>query len=80
MKRLKLAAITILLSWNLVQSQDIHFSQYNASPLMLNPALAGMNACDYRVYANFRMQWMTVSSGNTYRTVAGGADMTVRCV
>jgi type IX secretion system PorP/SprF family membrane protein len=77
MKRLKLAAITILLSWNLVQSQDIHFSQYNASPLMLNPALAGMNACDYRVYANFRMQWMTVSSGNTYRTVAGGADMTV---
>jgi type IX secretion system PorP/SprF family membrane protein len=58
-------------------AQDIHFSQYNSSPLALNPALAGMNNCDYRVYANFRTQWMTVSSGNTYRTFAGGADMSI---
>jgi type IX secretion system PorP/SprF family membrane protein len=57
--------------------QDIHFSQYNASPLLLNPALAGMNTCDYRAYANFRTQWLTVSQGNTYRTFAGGADMSV---
>lgn len=77
MNRLRITAITLLLSIGIVKAQDIHFSQYNASPLMLNPALAGMNACDYRVYANFRMQWMTVSTGNTYRTVAGGADMTV---
>lgn len=56
-------------------SQDVHFSQYNAAPMQLNPALAGMNECDYRVHANFRMQWPTVSSGNTYRTFAGGADM-----
>lgn len=61
----------------LMQAQDIHFSQYNASPLMLNPALAGMNTCDYRAYLNYRMQWMTVSTGNTYRTVAGGADMSI---
>ncbi len=60
-----------------VQAQDIHFSQYNASPLLLNPALAGMNACDYRVYFNFRSQWPTVSAGNTYRTFAGGADMAI---
>ena len=60
-----------------VDAQDIHFSQYNASPLLLNPALAGMNACDYRVYANFRTQWVTVSEGNTYRTFSGGADMSV---
>lgn len=58
-------------------AQDIHFSQYNASPLLLNPALAGMNMCDYRVFANFRTQWLTVSEGNTYRTFAGGADMSV---
>lgn len=56
-------------------AQDIHFSQYNAAPMQLNPALAGMNECDYRVHANFRMQWPTVSAGNTYRTFAGGADM-----
>ncbi len=58
-------------------AQDIHFSQYNASPLLLNPALAGMNMCDYRVYANFRTQWLTVSETNTYRTFAGGADMSI---
>lgn len=59
------------------QAQDIHFSQYNASPLLLNPALSGMNAGDYRVYVNFRTQWMTVANGNTYRTFAGGADMSI---
>ncbi len=68
---------SILLCFTNAKSQDIHFSQYNSSPLALNPALAGMNSCDYRVYANFRTQWMTVSSGNTYRTFAGGADMAV---
>lgn len=56
-------------------AQDVHFSQYNAAPMQLNPALAGMNECDYRIHANYRMQWPTVSSGNTYRTFAGGADM-----
>ncbi|HLP50955.1 MAG TPA: PorP/SprF family type IX secretion system membrane protein [Chitinophagales bacterium] len=68
---------SIVLCFTGVKSQDIHFSQYNSSPLALNPALAGLNNCDYRVYANFRTQWMTVSSGNTYRTFAGGADMSV---
>lgn len=67
----------LLLILGTVKAQDVHLSQYNASPLMLNPALAGMNACDYRVYANFRTQWLTVSTGNTYRTFAGGADMAI---
>jgi type IX secretion system PorP/SprF family membrane protein len=58
-------------------AQDIHFSQYNATPMLLNPALAGLNECDYRIHANFRVQWPTVSSGNTYRTFAGGADMAI---
>lgn len=78
-KNLYLKAIVLVLLSSSVRlmAQDVHFSQYNASPLMLNPALAGMNNCDYRVYTNFRMQWMTVSQGNTYRTVAGGADMSI---
>ncbi len=69
-------ALAILLGVGM-QAQDIHFSQYNSSPLALNPALAGMNNCDYRVYLNFRTQWLTVSSGNTFRTIAGGADMSI---
>lgn len=60
-----------------VMAQDLHFSQYNASPLVLNPSLAGMNAGDYRAYANFRTQWVTLSKSNTYRTFAGGADLAI---
>jgi type IX secretion system PorP/SprF family membrane protein len=60
-----------------LQAQDIHFSQYNSSPLLLNPAFAGLSTGDYRIYFNFRDQWPTVSVGNTYRTFAGGADMAI---
>src|ERR1041385_6201325 len=71
-------AIALAVFWlQGLYAQDIHFSQYNASPLLLNPELSGLNAGDYRAYANFRTQWVTVSSGNTYRTFAGGADMSV---
>jgi type IX secretion system PorP/SprF family membrane protein len=59
------------------KAQDVHFSQYNSAPMELNPALAGNNECDYRIHANFRVQWPTVSSGNTYRTEALGADMAI---
>ena len=52
-------------------------NQIGDSTLLLNPALAGMNTCDYRVYANFRAQWFTLSGGNTYRTFAGGGDMSI---
>ena len=67
----------VLLCSRIVPAQDVHFSQYNASPLLLNPSLAGMNAGDYRAYANFRTQWVTLSKSNTYRTFAGGADMAI---
>ncbi len=72
-----LLAVALLFATTLLNAQDIHFSQYNSSPMALNPALAGMNQCDYRVYLNFRTQWLTVSDGNTYRTFAGGADMSI---
>lgn len=71
-----IVAAGVLLTAQAASSQDLHFSQYNASPLLLNPSLAGMNAGDYRVYANFRTQWVTLSK-NTYRTFAGGADMAI---
>lgn len=76
LKAIVFATTGLLLSTQLV-AQDLHFSQYNASPLLLNPALAGMNTGDYRAYANFRTQWVTLSKSNTYRTFAGGADMSV---
>lgn len=67
--------VVVLCCGSTLRAQDLHFSQYNASPLVLNPALAGMNSGDYRAYANFRTQWVTLSKSNTYRTFAGGADV-----
>ncbi len=75
-KAITLAGLWLMFCQPLL-AQDLHFSQYNASPLVLNPSLAGMNAGDYRAYANFRTQWVTLSKNNTYRTFAGGADMAI---
>lgn len=55
-------------------SQDIHFSQFAQSPLINNPASAGMmRGSDYRLIANQKMQW--VSIGAQYSTSAISFDM-----
>ena len=59
------------------EAQDVHFSQFAMSPLLLNPALAGFGQGDIRAYANFRTQWNTIAGGNAYRTFAGGTDMAI---
>jgi type IX secretion system PorP/SprF family membrane protein len=74
--KIKTLAAILLLAGG-VKAQDVHFSQYTMAPLLLNPALAGLNQCDYRVSTNFRTQWTNISGLNTYSTVAGTADMTV---
>lgn len=56
------------------KGQDIHFSQYNAAPLQLNPALTGVNGQDYRVGASYKSQWGNVGK---YNTVAASYDMAV---
>ncbi|MFN6946673.1 MAG: PorP/SprF family type IX secretion system membrane protein [Cytophagaceae bacterium] len=42
-------------------AQDIHFSQFQASPLTLNPALTGAFNGSYRLAANGRSQWRSVT-------------------
>jgi len=42
--------------------QDIHFSQYDYSPLNLNPALIGGFNGEFRFVANQRSQWSSVSA------------------
>ena len=46
-------------------AQDIHFSQYNFSPLTLNPALT---ACykDLQATLNYKQQWHAVDAYTTY--------------
>jgi type IX secretion system PorP/SprF family membrane protein len=60
---------------NLAVSQDVHFSQFYASPLTLNPANAGINACDYRAGLNYRTQWKSVTV--PYKTFGLWGDINV---
>ena len=43
------------------KAQDIHFSQFNETPVILNPALS-CTAYDTRIIANYKNQWGSVSS------------------
>lgn len=53
-------------------SQDIHFSQFYASPLTLNPAETGNYHGDWRLMNNFRSQWKAI--GIPFRTISLGYD------
>src|SRR5215218_9074098 len=46
---------------NSVFSQDIHFSQFFETPLLRNPALAGIFSGDLRIQAVYRTQWGSVT-------------------
>lgn len=73
MKRKIYSIIIFLLLSNLLMGQDIHFSQYYASPITVNPAYTGMFNGTYRVGANYRNQWASVSI--PYKTFAAYADL-----
>lgn len=58
-----------------VKAQDIHFSQINQTPLLLNPAATGAYDGLYRGIINFKNQW--VAMGKPYRTIMGSYDMPI---
>jgi type IX secretion system PorP/SprF family membrane protein len=55
-----------------VVAQDIHFSQFYASPLTLNPANTGNFEGDWRIANNYRTQWKVI--GNPFVTNAIAFD------
>lgn len=56
-------------------AQDLHFSQYFNSPLLINPANAGfVPDRDWRVSINYRNQWASVTD-NPYKTMALWGDI-----
>ncbi len=67
-----LFSIALVVFASIAIGQDIHFSQFNASPLNLNPALAGQFDGDYRFVGNQRTQWKSVTV--PYNTIAFSAD------
>lgn len=57
-----------------VQAQDIHYSQFYAAPLSLNPAATGVMPCDMRVTGIYRNQWASVMGAKAYNTFGASID------
>ncbi len=54
------------------KAQDIHFSQIFETPLLRNPALAGLFSGDIRAQTVYRSQWNSVT--NAYNTVSANVE------
>jgi type IX secretion system PorP/SprF family membrane protein len=66
------AAGAFVLSVLAVFGQDIHFSQYNLTPLIINPANAGASK-KFEAIANYKSQWTSISP-NAYKTINIATD------
>jgi len=55
-----------------ISAQDIHFSQFYNTPLIVNPALTGVFGGDQRAMLIYRNQWATVAS--PYKTYGFSFD------
>ena len=53
-------------------SQDIHFSQYYACPLVLNPATTGVFDGDVRLSGSYKDQWRSISK--PFKTIFASLD------
>lgn len=54
-------------------AQDVHFSQYNETPQLLNPGATGVYSGYIRAIINYKNQWAAM--GNAFRTSAASVDM-----
>lgn len=57
---------------HIAKAQDIHFSQYYASPISLNPAETGNFDGNWRFTNNYRTQWSAI--GIPFKTISAGFD------
>lgn len=71
--RLKTILLVLLLPFGVVRAQDIHFSQVDANPLLLNPAYTGFFEGNGRFGTCYRTQWGSVT--NPYQTWAVTAEV-----
>jgi type IX secretion system PorP/SprF family membrane protein len=67
----KIIIVVLILQTGFVRGQDMHFTQFFASPLYLNPAFAGADVCS-RVSLTYRNQWPGIYK--TYKSYMLGID------
>ena len=65
--------ITLIVLPFVMKGQDYRYSQFYNAPLTLNPALTGEPKTDYRLNANYKNQWSSVTDG--FKTTAASFDM-----
>lgn len=76
MKTLSLFFALVFVCVFFSKAQDIHFSQFYASPLSLNPANTGLFAGNWRISNNYRTQWSAL--GYPFKTISFGVDKPFR--
>lgn len=65
-------ALAFTMQGQQVQAQDVHFTQFNASPLIINPAFTGNFSGKLRASAIYRDQWRSVTV--PFKTIAVSVD------
>lgn len=73
MKKIFFVLIAYVLLLIPCHSQDIHFSQFTETPLLINPASTGVFDGFFRANLNYKNQWSAM--GNPYRTMLASCDM-----
>lgn len=74
-KYILLIVISLFGFFRIALGQDYHFSQFNAAPLNLNPALAAAYDGIFRASFSQRTQWLSVTE--PYLTIEGSFDAAV---
>ncbi|KAA5533532.1 type IX secretion system membrane protein PorP/SprF [Taibaiella lutea] len=70
--------VAAMLNSGNAQAQDVHFTQFDASPLTLNPANTGAFGGDFRASAIYRDQWRSVTGGDAaFKTIGVSLDMPI---
>lgn len=76
MKKTQVILLFILsASWFNGLAQDIHFSQFQNAPLLVNPAQTGVFIGRYRFSSIYKNQWQSIS--NPYKSIYAGIDMSI---
>ena len=68
--------VILLFATQGILAQDLHFSQWYNNPLFSNPSLTAAFDGDYRITANQREQWASVSI--PFSTTSVGFDMPIK--
>lgn len=73
MKKIKFIFLSMLLS-NMVNAQDLHFSQTAQTPLLINPAACGVYNGWERLIVNHRNQWLGANTQFMTTSLAGDVN------